>query len=484
MAPTGGARVSPPLTFERSEFKCCSKKCNAVYCIFCGSVYHISCLTRDLPKSKKIDEKTIICCEDVNLTYKDMVFKVDKEIDISNLKLFVKMVIAENNKLVDTNNNLLKQISELNNNSCIMEIDTSLSHGSDDMNLWQERFLFTKKENDLLIEKNKLLTEKIDMLVQKINNKELDKKIINTLTYSKVCKEGVSITNNNKTADSNYLPPLIVKSKENSQISTDLIFNVIKEQLNPAVDNFVAKLTKTKNHVKIQCVKEDDCEKIKQLIDTRTENKFDIVKTTLKNPMIKIVNITNKYTNNELAEILKRQNNLIHTNTNVQVKYIKEINQNMVNIKKSKQNNQKEINQQSYAVRVQSKNKTNMHYTAFVELDPLSYNILMQVGKIRIGWDYCKIFEELNLNRCFKCNGYGHNSKKCRNQLSCAICADSHESNGCKCTNKVCVNCKRYNDKYGIKYNIDHAAYEYEKCEFFKNLRYKYRMQVNYNYEL
>lgn len=120
-------------TFSDNNFECCpNRKSNVVYCILCNATYHPSCLARDVNKDFiKIDEKTVICCEEVSLTYKNLVYKVDKECDISNLKLFVKTVIAEIEKLNKINDDLLVQLSEAKENSRLAESDTSIAQGGD-----------------------------------------------------------------------------------------------------------------------------------------------------------------------------------------------------------------------------------------------------------------------------------------------------------------------------------------------------------------
>ena len=56
----------------------------------------------------------------------------------------------------------------------------------------------------------------------------------------------------------------------------------------------------------------------------------------------------------------------------------------------------------------------------------------MKDKKIYIGSQRCKIFDEFNLNICYNCCNYNHNSKKCTNDKKCPKCAEKHTLDECK----------------------------------------------------
>ena len=91
-----------------------------------------------------------------------------------------------------------------------------------------------------------------------------------------------------------------------------------------------------------------------------------------------------------------------------------------------------------------------------------------------IGWQKCRVYEDLNLGRCFNCNDDGHSAKKCNNETSCAHCADKHSTTFCPNKNlKKCINCIKANEKYHTSKNIDHHAYDENICSrysFFANI--------------
>jgi len=75
--------------------------------------------------------------------------------------------------------------------------------------------------------------------------------------------------------------------------------------------------------------------------------------------------------------------------------------------------------------------KNTESYGAIVEVDPKTFNTLMQDGKVIIGLNNCKVTEYLNVIRCYKCCGYMHKSNVCRNKRACLRCGGEHEVREC-----------------------------------------------------
>jgi hypothetical protein len=52
-----------------------------------------------------------------------------------------------------------------------------------------------------------------------------------------------------------------------------------------------------------------------------------------------------------------------------------------------------------------------------IEVDEQTYESLLSVGCIYIGWDGCRVYQHIDILRCFKCNQFGHMAIKCELQL-------------------------------------------------------------------
>ena len=75
---------------------------------------------------------------------------------------------------------------------------------------------------------------------------------------------------------------------------------------------------------------------------------------------------------------------------------------------------------------------------------------LLQLGKLRIGWNACRIREHAEVARYFRCLGYGHGSRGCSNpdrKNACWRCsATGHLATGCKAPPR-CLTCVDRGDK-------------------------------------
>jgi hypothetical protein len=49
---------------------------------------------------------------------------------------------------------------------------------------------------------------------------------------------------------------------------------------------------------------------------------------------------------------------------------------------------------------------------SLIELDEQTYESLLSVGRIYIGWNSCRLYQLIDILRCFKCNQFGHMANK------------------------------------------------------------------------
>jgi hypothetical protein len=102
-------------------------------------------------------------------------------------------------------------------------------------------------------------------------------------------------------------------------------------------------------------------------------------------------------------------------------------------------------------------------YQAFVRVSDNVRNAIKSQGdRLYFGWGTVRVYDQLYVKRCNKCQGYGHYMKECTNAVACGLCAQNHESVNCPHKLKVatdlaaflsCVNCKS-----GGTHNHEHAA--------------------------
>lgn len=82
---------------------------------------------------------------------------------------------------------------------------------------------------------------------------------------------------------------------------------------------------------------------------------------------------------------------------------------------------------------------------AVVELSEKVANELLKIERIKIGWVNCRVRRRIQVERCFKCLGYGHRSRNCKGPDRTAACFKCGKTGhkGANCNSEVqCVLCK------------------------------------------
>lgn len=78
-----------------------------------------------------------------------------------------------------------------------------------------------------------------------------------------------------------------------------------------------------------------------------------------------------------------------------------------------------------------------------VEVNPEIRMKLLKEGRCRIGWVSCKVEDFAEAPQCFRCFGFGHMARRCREVVHCAKCGGKgHIERDCKEEKGVCINCR------------------------------------------
>ncbi|XP_046424562.1 uncharacterized protein LOC124181884 [Neodiprion fabricii] len=85
--------------------------------------------------------------------------------------------------------------------------------------------------------------------------------------------------------------------------------------------------------------------------------------------------------------------------------------------------------------------------TALTRIPQRTARKLLAIGKVKIGWTACRIRERIMVDRCHRCQGYGHHAVKCLgidNFNACRRCGETgHKEKDCRKSNPryiVCTN--------------------------------------------
>lgn len=106
-----------------------------------------------------------------------------------------------------------------------------------------------------------------------------------------------------------------------------------------------------------------------------------------------------------------------------------------------------------------------VEYTNIIlNTDIASQRALLDVGSVIFGIKQSRIFECVDVKQCKRCQGLGHLSRSCKNEIKCRKCAGDHDSGACTSDITQCVNCLSYNEKNTEKLNTQHRASD-DRCK-------------------
>lgn len=88
-------------------------------------------------------------------------------------------------------------------------------------------------------------------------------------------------------------------------------------------------------------------------------------------------------------------------------------------------------------------NKKYKNVSISIESDPVMFNEIIKRGRLNIGWKKYRVLEDIYIIRCYKCWGFNHFAKECKDCVRCGICAEQHDRKDCKSVSKKCVNCDK-----------------------------------------
>ncbi|XP_055388350.1 uncharacterized protein LOC129616828 [Condylostylus longicornis] len=338
---------------------------------------------------------------------------------------------------------------------------------------YMERLHEIKNEQKKEIEKMVKMTENFKVESEKLNvvlnnqTEKLNKTIVHSIkkndelctniSNAKINNVGHSVSfadilKNNK-ENKNSVPimkkhlPLIVKPKQKQKSEKT------KKDLNTKVNPKDLKIknveSKMNGIILIETDSKENREKIKTELQKKMQVDYNIIPKEIK-PKIEIVHMNNGFSESELIEKLKKQNEVLER---AEMK--------IINLRTVKKFNREMKN-------------------AIIEVDKESFPKILNIQKLCIGWERCKVFDAISVKRCFKCNGFNHKSTECRNEETCLKCTKNHKTS--ECTEKpvdICVNCKRANEKFKLGLDIKHNSLS-KQCEVYKKKLNELKQKIGY----
>lgn len=133
-------------------------------------------------------------------------------------------------------------------------------------------------------------------------------------------------------------------------------------------------------------------------------------------------------------------------------------------------------------IKIVKKFSTKKNYGSIIlEVCPTIHNILVQNGNVKTGWKNYKVYNYINVIRCFNCWGFNHFASKCSKAETCRLCSGKHNEKACNNDFVKCINCSDLINKFKLKdWDDKHCATD-RSCGCYLKMTKNEQMNINYN---
>lgn len=122
----------------------------------------------------------------------------------------------------------------------------------------------------------------------------------------------------------------------------------------------------------------------------------------------------------------------------------------------------------------------NAYFNILVEVDSESFKKLISKEAVNIGLYKCKIYEFIQIIKCYKCCGFNHFSKDCKENQTCPRCGNNHNEKDCQEESKRCINCVKANMKFNLTLDTNHFSWE-RLCPCLMKIEHSQKHKIDYN---
>lgn len=195
--------------------------------------------------------------------------------------------------------------------------------------------------------------------------------------------------------------------------------------------------------------------RLEEAIKTKFADKYEVKLAKMRTPNVRLFGINKE----DDAEDDLMENNIIEQN----------------NLDKTKQDFKLKISKRIYSKKYPKK------MSLVLDVDPATYQVLREKQKISLGWSMVRVEDYVSVVRCYKCLGYGHYAKECKNKQACFKCGSEHKGENCNVSEDKydCINCKRAVEKFNLNIGHNHSAYSKECACYLRILRNQ-QSKINY----
>lgn len=245
----------------------------------------------------------------------------------------------------------------------------------------------------------------------------------NKSDFDKKSEKGV--TNVNKRRKVKSKNAIVLVKPKNSQ-NCELTEKDFKQRIDPNLVQVNSLRKGPKGGLAVVCESKVESDKLEKIAMEELGENYIIEPQKERSVLIKITDIGEELSEDELITALKNQNEFLAD------KQMKMINFFKVNSSRS--------------------------FSAIIEVTSETSELIIENGFVKIMFSKCRVFEYIRINRCFKCQGYNHKAFECKHMRACKKCAGDHDLKECESNVIKCVNCKIANEKFNLNFNENHRV--------------------------
>ena len=245
-------------------------------------------------------------------------------------------------------------------------------------------------------------------------------------------------------------PIIIVRAKNTPD--KKMTKETVGKLLHPVNDPVKRMQTNSKGDVIVVCNNQQSIDTVKNKISEKLGSDYDVTEPKELNPRIKIVGFDSDYCDcDKFIDAITVQNSDIFTDKST----IKLVDKPM--------------------------SRPNGRCTAMIDVDMETFKRVLQKHKLKIGWNSCPVYEQVNVVRCYRCSAFNHFASECKSErMYCCLCSGDHSLNDCGTKESKkdlkCINCCRANDEYGTDVDVNHSAMSMQCPVLCKKVEQRKRM--------
>lgn len=215
------------------------------------------------------------------------------------------------------------------------------------------------------------------------------------------------------------------KNKQEAKKTQDKIHHSINPtQLKVGISSL---RTTKQGAVVLKCPTKQEVGILKEAAENSMGDLYQIEVPKKKLPRVKIIGYTGAKSAGELESAVRGQNNWVDEKDEFKITYLKKL-------------------------------KKKEETTIFAECSPSLFRKMVGMKRVYIDWERCAVYEDLQVIRCFNCQGFYHKGGTCDKRKTCSNCAGEHDRSACQSRVRRCHNCMVANSLHKTEYNTEHAV--------------------------